>query len=87
MFRPESVCRLQMDGMTIERGAQTTALVGVREIELNHVVMQLTSPATLGRVHFVCRTLFFLYPRFKWHLATSEGEFLSARCFFSSRST
>jgi AraC family transcriptional regulator len=36
-----------MDGMTIERRAQTTALVGVREIELNHVVMQLTSPATL----------------------------------------
>ncbi len=47
MFRPESVCHLQMDGMTIERRAQTTALVGVREIELNHVVMQLTSPATL----------------------------------------
>ena len=47
MFRPESVCHLQMDGMTIDRRAQATALVGVREIELNHVVMQLTSPATL----------------------------------------
>ena len=47
MFRPESVCHLQMDGITIESRAQTTALVGVREIELNYVVMQLTSPATL----------------------------------------
>jgi AraC family transcriptional regulator len=47
MFRPESVCQLQMDGITIERRAQTRALVGEREIELNHVVMQLTSPATL----------------------------------------
>jgi AraC family transcriptional regulator len=38
---------MQMDGITIERRAQTATLVGVRELELNHVVMQLTSPATL----------------------------------------
>ncbi len=47
MFRPESVCHMQMDGITIERRAQTATLVGVCEVELNHVVMQLTSPATL----------------------------------------
>jgi AraC family transcriptional regulator len=47
MLRPESVCHLQIDGITIERRAQATALVGAREMELNHVVMQLTSPATL----------------------------------------
>jgi AraC family transcriptional regulator len=47
MFQPESVCRLQVDGITIEHRAQTAALVGEREIEVNHVVMQLTSPATL----------------------------------------
>jgi AraC family transcriptional regulator len=47
MFRPESVCLLEMDGITIERRTQTAALVGGCEIEVNHVVMQLTSPATL----------------------------------------
>lgn len=47
MFRRESVCHLQMDGITIERRAQTAALVCECEIEINHVVMQLTSPATL----------------------------------------
>jgi AraC family transcriptional regulator len=47
MFRPESICHLQMDGITIERRAQTSALVSECEIEVNHVVMQLTSPATL----------------------------------------
>src|SRR5215475_686323 len=47
MFRPESVCHLQMEGITIERLAQSMALLGATEIELNHVVMQLTSPATL----------------------------------------
>jgi AraC family transcriptional regulator len=47
MFRPESVCHLQMDGMRIEHRAQTSALIGVHEVELNHLVMQLTSPATL----------------------------------------
>ena len=47
MFRPESVCHMQMDGITIERRVQTATLVGVCEVELNHVVMQLTSPATL----------------------------------------
>jgi len=36
-----------MDGITIERRAQTAALVGDCEIEINHVVMQLTSPATV----------------------------------------
>ena len=46
MFRPE-VCSLQMDGITIERRARNAALVGEREIDVNHVVMQLTSPATL----------------------------------------
>jgi AraC family transcriptional regulator len=47
VFRPESVCHLQVDGITIERRAQAMALVGAPDIELNHVVMQLTSPATL----------------------------------------
>jgi AraC family transcriptional regulator len=47
MFRPESVCHLQVDGITIERRAQTAALVCECEIEVNHVVMQLTSPATV----------------------------------------
>ncbi len=39
MFRPE-VCFLQMDGITIERRARNAALVGEREIDVNHVVMQ-----------------------------------------------
>jgi len=36
-----------MEGITIERRAQSMALLGATGIELNHVVMQLTSPATL----------------------------------------
>jgi AraC family transcriptional regulator len=36
-----------MDGIRIEHRAQTMALVGAHEVELNHLVMQLTSPATL----------------------------------------
>ena len=47
MFRPESVCHLEMDGIRIEHRAQTALLAGVHEVELNHLVMQLTSPATL----------------------------------------
>ena len=47
MFRPKQVCHLQMDGIRIEHRAQTTAVIGVHEVELNHLVMQLTSPATL----------------------------------------
>jgi AraC family transcriptional regulator len=47
MFRPQSICHLQMDGITIERRAQTSALVSEGEIEVNRVVMQLTSSATL----------------------------------------
>jgi AraC family transcriptional regulator len=46
MFRPE-VCSLQSDGITIERRARNAALVGDREKDVNHVVMQLTRPATL----------------------------------------
>src|SRR5215468_3181588 len=44
---PKPVCHLQMDGIRIEHRAQTTALVGAHEVELNHLVMQLTSPATV----------------------------------------
>src|SRR5215510_4597941 len=44
---PKPVCHLQMDGIRIEHRAQTTALVGAHEVELNHLVMQLTSPATI----------------------------------------
>jgi AraC family transcriptional regulator len=47
MFRPESVCQLQVDGITIERREQSVALVDECEIGVNHVVMQLISPATL----------------------------------------
>ena len=46
MLRPE-VCSLQIDGITLERRARNVALVSEREIDVNHVVMQLTSPATL----------------------------------------
>src|SRR5215475_2513142 len=44
---PKPACHLQMDGIRIEHRAQTTALVDAREVELNHLVMQLTSPATV----------------------------------------
>jgi len=44
---PKPVCHLQMDGIRIEHRAQTAALVGAHEVELNHLVMQLTSPATI----------------------------------------
>jgi AraC family transcriptional regulator len=46
MLRPE-VCSLQIDGITLERRARDVALVSERGIDVNHVVMQLTSPATL----------------------------------------
>src|ERR1700740_1458 len=46
MLRPE-VCSLQIDGITLERRARNVALVSEREIDVNRVAMQLTSPATL----------------------------------------